>query len=137
MDLRTVCPLDGLGIRAEFCHGSAEGAEVIDHRLINEDVPVSQEENALLALGLPQAPDDLKGRIRFAGASGHDEQNAVLPLGNRFNGGVDGIALVIARRFAAAIVEVILEDDLLLVRGQSLPDPVSLPQLSRRRELIQ
>ena len=62
--------------------------------------------------GLPQPPDDLEGRVGLAGAGRHDQQNAVLALGDGLDRGVDGVDLIVARRLAAAVVEIILEDDL-------------------------
>ena len=120
--------------RAELGHCRAEGPEIIHHRLVNKDVAVGKEQDAFLASRLPQAPDNLKCGVGLAGARGHDQQDAVLALGNGFHGGVDGIALVIARGFAAAVIEVVLQDDLLFVRGQTLPDAVLFPQFGRRRK---
>ena len=74
------------------------GPEIIDHRLIDEDVAVGKKEDAFLAPGLPQAPDNLKCGVGLAGAGGHDEQDSVLALGNRFYRGIDGIGLVVAGR---------------------------------------
>ena len=116
-DLGAVLALDGLRAGAELGHGRAEGAEVVDHGLVDEDVAVGEEEDALLAPGLPQPPDDLEGGVGLAGAGGHDEQDAVLALGDGFDGRVDGDALVVARLLAAAVVEVVLEDDLLPASG--------------------
>ena len=116
-DFGAVLALDGLGAGAELGHGRAEGAEVVDHGLVDEDVAVGEEEDALLAAGLPQPPDDLEGGVGLAGAGGHDEQDAVLALGDGFDGRVDGVALVVARLLAAAVVEVVLKDDLLLRRA--------------------
>lgn len=73
----------------------------------------------------------------FACAGGHHKQNAVLPLCDRFNGGVDSIALVVAGLLAAAIIEVRLKDELLLLGEQSLPSSILAPQYARARKLIQ
>ena len=91
-DLGAVFALDGLRARAEFGHRRAEGAEIVDHRLVDEDVAVGKEQDAFLAAGLPQAPDNLKGGVGLAGAGGHDQQDAVLALGDGFDGCVDGVA---------------------------------------------
>ena len=132
-----VLALDGLRVGAELRHGGAEGAEVVHHRLIDEDIAVGEEEDAFLAAGLPQAPDDLEGGVGLAGAGGHDEEDAVLALGDGFDGRVDGDALVVARLLAAAVLEVVLEDDLFLLRGQAFPPAVFRPQslraMGRRR----
>ena len=129
-DLRAVFALDGLGAGAELGHRGAEGAEVVDHGLVDQDVAVGEEQDALLAAGLPQPPDDLKGGVGLAGAGGHDQQDAVLALGDGFDGCVDGIALVIARGLAAAVVEVVLQDNLFLVGRQALPRAVLLPKFN-------
>ena len=134
-DFGAVFALDGFRAGAELRHRRAEGPEVVDHRLVNQDVAVGEKQDALLAAGLPQSPDDLKGGVGLAGAGRHDQQHAVLALGNRFDGGVDGIALVVAGRLAAPVVEVVLKDDLLLVRRQPLPRAVFFPQFVGRREL--
>ena len=112
-DFGAVVALDGLGAGAELGHRRAEGPEIVDHRLVDEDVAVGEEEDAFLAAGLPQPPDDLKGGVGLAGAGGHDEQDAVLALGDGFDRRVDGVDLVVARGLAAAVVEVVLQDDLL------------------------
>ena len=110
------CALDGLGAGAELGHGRAEGTEVVDHGLVDQHVAVGQKEDAFLPAGLPQPPDDLEGGVGLAGAGGHDQQDAVLPLGDGFDGRVDGVALVVARLLAAAVVVVVLQDDLLLAQ---------------------
>ncbi len=42
-----IVALDGLRAGAELRHGGAEGAEVVHHRLVDEDIAVGKEENAL------------------------------------------------------------------------------------------
>ena len=79
----------------------------------------------------------LRTCLRFAVSRGHDQKDAILTLGNRLYCCVNGVALVVARRLPAAVVEVILEDDLFLVRRQALPRTVFSPQFSGRCELIQ
>ena len=69
---------------------------------------IYEEEDALLRSGLPKAPDDLKGGIGFTRAGGHDEQNAILVLGNRVDRPIDGIQLVVSRRFAGAVLVLFL-----------------------------
>ena len=130
-DLGAVGALDGLGAGAELGHGRAEGAEVVDHGLVDEDVAVGEKEDAFLPPGLPEPPDDLEGGVGLAGAGGHDEQDAVLPLGDGFDGGVDGVALVVARCLAAAVVEVVLEDDLLCCRASGPSRRSTWPRVRR------
>ena len=127
-DFGAVLALDGLGAGAELGHGRAEGAEVVDHGLVDQDIAVGKEQDALLAAGLPQSPDDLKGGVGLAGACGHDQQDAVLALGDGLDGGVDGVALVVARGLAAAVVEVVLQDNRFLVGGQPFPGAILLPR---------
>ena len=55
VNLGAVLAFDGLGACAELGHRGAEGPEVVDHRLIDEDVAVGEEQDAFLAAGLPQA----------------------------------------------------------------------------------
>ncbi len=54
-DFGAVLALDGFRARAELGHRRAEGPEIVDHRLIDEDVAVGKKEDAFLAAGLPQA----------------------------------------------------------------------------------
>ena len=74
---------------AELRHRRAERPEVVDHRLVDEHVAVGEEQDALLAPGLPQPPDDLERRVGLAGAGRHDQQDAVLALGDGLDRGVD------------------------------------------------
>src|SRR5207248_381962 len=52
-DVGAVLPFDSLRARAQFRHDRAERTKIIDHRLIDKDIAVGQEEDALLAAGLP------------------------------------------------------------------------------------
>ena len=124
-----------LAAGAELGHRRAERAEVVDHRLVDQHVAVGQEQDALLAARLPQPPDDLEGGVGLAGAGRHDQQDAVLPLGDGLDRGVDGVDLVVARLLAAAVVVIVLQDDLFLLGGQPLPGAVARPQRRRAREL--
>ena len=80
LDFGAVFALDGLRAGAELCHGGAEGTEVVHHGLVDQDIAIGEEKNALSLPGLPQAPDDLEGGVGLAGAGGHDEEDAVLAL---------------------------------------------------------
>ena len=121
----------------ELRHRRAERAEVVDHRLVDQHVAVGEKEDALLAARLPQPPDDLEGGVGLAGAGRHDEQDAVLALGDGLDRGVDGVALVVARLLAAAVVEVVLQDDLLRLRRRGPSrrgsSPTARPATGRRR----
>ena len=117
-----------LALVLKLRHRRAERAEVVDHRLVDQDVAVGEEQDALLAARLPQPPDDLERGVGLAGAGRHDEQDAVLALGDGLDGGVDGVDLVVARRLAAAVVEVVLKDDLLGFGVEALPGAVARPQ---------
>ena len=79
-DLGPVCALDGLRARTELGHCRTERPEIIHHRLIDEDIAVGKEQDAFLAPGLPQPPDNLKRGVGLAGAGSHDEENPVLAL---------------------------------------------------------
>ena len=84
--------------------------------------------------GLPKPPDDLKSGIGLAGAGRHDQQDSFVALGDGFDGGVDGVDLVVARGFIAAIVEIVLEDDGFGLGRQPLPGAIARPQVAGRRE---
>ena len=75
-----VLGLDCLRARAQLRHRALERAEVVDHRLVDEDVAVREVEDPLLAPALPESPDDLKRRVGLACAGRHDEQHTVLAL---------------------------------------------------------
>ena len=137
IDLGAVLPLDGLGVGRELRHRRAERAEVVHHRLVDQHVAVGEEQDALLAARLPQPPDDLERGVGLAGAGRHDQQDAVLALGDGLDRGVDGVDLIVARGLAAAVVEVVLKDDLsrLRRRGPSRRDsaPTDRRATERRR----
>jgi hypothetical protein len=71
-----------------FAIGRAKRTDIIDHSLINKDVAVGEKQDALFPARFPQAPDNPKRRVCFAGAGRHDEQYAVLTLGYGFNRGI-------------------------------------------------
>ena len=123
----TAAALDGLGARGQLGHRSAEGAKVVDHRLVDQHVAVGKEQDALPVTSLPQPPDDLEGGVGLARAGGHDEQDPILPFGDGFDRGVDGGDLVVARGLAPAVLVIVLEDDLLGLRRQALPGAIAGP----------
>ena len=124
---RAVRAFDGSGFRRQLGHRRAKRPEVIDHGLVDQNVAVGQKQDALLAARLPKPPNDLEGGIGLAGAGRHDQQDAVVALGDGLHGGVDGIDLVVTRRFAAAVVKIVLKDDLLGFRRQALPGAKARP----------
>ena len=137
LNLAPVCTFYGFGIDTELGHGAAKRAKVIDHGLVNQDVAVGEKQNTLLLPRLPQPPDDLKCRVGLTGACGHDQQDAVLTFGNGFHCSVDGVALVIARLFARAVVKVGLLDHFFLCRGQTLPCQITAPERCWAGKVIQ
>jgi hypothetical protein len=60
------------------------------------------------------------------------KEDAVLAPGDGFDGLVDGDSLVIARLLAAAVFEIVLEENLFLFRRQSFPRTVFPPKVSWR-----
>ena len=84
-------------------HDRAKRLEVIDQGLIDQDVPVDQEQDSLDDSCLPQPPDDLEGGVGLAGARRHDEQHALLASGHGFDRAVDGLDLIVARLFARSV----------------------------------
>jgi hypothetical protein len=108
----------------------AEGLEVVGPGLVDEDVAVGQVEDAFSGLGLPQSPDDLEGGVGLAGAGGHDQQEALLPVCDGLDDAVDGVELVVAGRLVAAVEVVVLLDDRRASGvSNSLPLAVALPEL--------
>ena len=118
----------------DFGHGRLEGLEVVDPGLIHQDIAIGQEKDALLGAGAPQAPDNLEGGIGLAGAGGHDEKDAILPLGNSLHGAIDGDLLVIAGHLARSARVVILGDNSLFGGFQSLCDAITMPEFGRGRK---
>ncbi len=93
---------------ADHRHGVFEMAKITAFGLVDQGVAVGQKENALFGAAFPQAVDDLKGDIRFAGAGRHDEQPPILPFGNGFHRAVNGDLLIIARRSAGRVKIIVL-----------------------------
>ena len=52
-DLGAVCALDSFRAGTELGHCRAEWPKIIDHRLIDKDVAVGEEQDAFLAPGFP------------------------------------------------------------------------------------
>ena len=129
LEIGAILALDRFCPSAELGHRRAERPKIIHHRLINQDIAVGEEEDALFASRLPQSPDDLKCSIGLPGARGHHEQNTILSLGDGFDCSIDSVGLVVAGAFAAAVLEIVLQDDLLLVWTKSLPCPIFCPEL--------
>ena len=104
--------------------------------MVDQDVSVSQEEDALLLSGLPKPPNDLKGGVGLAGASGHDQEDSVLPLCDGFQGAVDGLHLVVTGFFTAWVEVVVLGNCFLVLIGQAPRLAVPLPKNGRSGETI-
>ena len=97
----------------DFCHDRAEGLEIIDEGLVDEDVSIRQKEYTLDHAGLPKAPDNLKGGVGLAGTRRHDEQHSPFTAGDRFYRAVDRLDLVVAWLFAGRVIVVGLDDQFL------------------------
>jgi hypothetical protein len=107
------CCRDGIG------HGGTKGGEVVWFGLIDEDVAIGEKQDPLFGAGFPESSNDLEGGEGFAGAGGHDEDEAVAALGDRFEGLVDGVDLVVAGQFAAAVAVVVLGDQVSTIVGDA------------------
>ena len=59
-------------------------------------------------------------------------RTAVAALGDGLDGGVDGVDLIVARRLAAAVVEIVLKNDFLGLGRQALPGAIARPQVAWR-----
>ena len=113
----------------DFSHRAAERLEVVDSGLIDEDVPVGKEQDALLQPSLPQSPDDLESRVRLPGSGRHDQQHSVLSQRDGLDRAVDGVELVVPGRLATAVRMEVVRDDLLRRVVETLPLAVAAPQL--------
>ena len=116
---------------ADLGHGLTERLEVVRPGLIDKDVAIGQEQNPLTRARFPQSPDDLEGCVGLAGASGHDQQNAILSFGDSLNGAIDSVQLVIARLLAAPVTMEILGENSFDGIVEVLVGTVPLPQLGR------
>ena len=91
--------------------------------MVDKNVSVRKEQNSFHGLAAPETPDDVERRVGLSGTGSHYEQQAALSSANRFDGAVDGVALVVAGLFAAAIVVVLFgrdameSDSILLIVG--------------------
>ncbi len=113
----------------DFGHGRAEGGEVVLFGLIDEDVAIGEKQDPFFGAGFPESPDDLEGGEGFAGAGGHDEDEAIAALGDRFERLVDGVDLVVAGQFAAAVAVVVLGDQVGAIVGDAFVQAVFAPEL--------
>src|SRR5262249_42508783 len=132
-----VLALDSVSAGRKLRHCRAERPEVVHHRLIDQHVAIGEKQDAFFTARLPQPPDDLEGGVCLAGAGCHDQQNSVAARGNGLNRRVDRIDLVVARTFAATVVEIILKHDLLGLVGQAFPRAIAPPKLGRGRECVE
>lgn len=97
LNLATIVAFDGFRVRGQLGHRRAKRAEVVDHGLIDQHVPVGEEQNALPVPAFPKPPYDLERGVGLARARRHDEQDAVFTLGNRLHGGIGCVDLIVAR----------------------------------------
>ena len=122
-----VVPLD-LAV-GDLVHHLAKRCEILLDRLIDEDVAVREEEDALLGLGFPEPPDDLEGGVGFAGAGSHGQQDSLLAIGDGSECAINGNALVVVGRFVGAIGVTGLGDHLpLWLRRDVFPPLVEVPE---------
>jgi hypothetical protein len=120
--------LHALGVGAQLGHRTLERPEVVDHGLVDQDVPIGQEQDAFLGAALPQPPDDLESGVGLASAGGHDQQRSVLAAGHRLHSSVDGVELVVARGLGRRVV---MLGDLAHFGRPALPGTVACPQFRR------
>lgn len=121
----------------DFRHDLCKRLEVLLHGLVDKNVAVSKEQDLFLSAGFPKAMNNLERSISLASAGRHNEENAVLPTGNRINGAVDGDALIVARGLITQLEIVRLGNKLFLLRREMLVADVPLPEIMRRGKLLQ
>lgn len=79
----------------------------------------------------------MEGGEGLSSAGGHDQQDAVLPFGDRFDRGVDGVALVVVGLRSSLANPIVLQDDLFDVGGEPFPGDVAGPQVAGGREGVE
>src|SRR3989338_3187051 len=112
----------------DFRHDRAEGLEVVDQRLVDENVSVCQKQDSLDLTSFPQPPDNLKCRVGLAGACRHDEQHAFLATGYSFNSSIDCFHLIVTRLFARNIYVVGLNNKFFFAIFNPAITLVAIPQ---------
>lgn len=114
-------------------HLIAEVAEVARPGLVQQDVAVRQEEDALFKPRFPKLPDDLKGREGLARAGGHHQQYSILPFRHRLHRPVDRHDLVVARLLSVLVFIELVGDHLFhRIVFDALVALIPLPQFLRR-----
>ena len=109
-------------------HLVAEVFEVAPAGLVDQRSAIGQEKDSFFHTRLPQPVDDLKSRVRFACAGGHDQQDAVIAFGDGFHRAVDGDLLIVSWRATGAIRKVFLRGNPVFVcRGEALEHFIAQP----------
>ncbi len=133
----SVRKFDGFAFGAQLGHRAFEWSKVIDHRLIDQDVAISKEQDSFFRTGFPKSPDDLECGKGLAGAGGHDQQGSLLSLTDGVDYTIDCDGLVVSRATSTAVRVVRLCHDRDVGRSDLLCVTVLLPELLWRWELIQ
>ena len=124
-------------VSGHFHRRRAERLEVVDQRLVDEDVSVHEKQRPLDVTCLPQTPDDLERRIGLTRPGRHDEQNAALSCGDRLDRAIDGLGLIVAGLLAARVLVIGLEHQRLRGVLDSAMSLISFPHNVGRREPVQ
>ena len=130
------------GFPIDLVAGFAERKEYFVLWVVNENVPIGQEQDSRAAVlarlvpsRVPELPTDLEGDHGLPRASSEREQHSLLALENRLDSAVDGDLLVVAWRLTAQVVGG-REKSLGGLVGDALGAFQSRPQLLGGREPV-
>ena len=111
--------------------------KILLNGLIHKDITVSQIENLFLHIALKQTINDLECGISLARTGSHNQQKAILSLGNSINCSVNCNTLIITRRIGILAAIIGLGSNCFLLWCHGGLSFVSSHQLSFRREFVQ
>ena len=111
--------------------------KILLDRLIDQNIAVCKVEDLTLHPALKQAVHDLERGIGFTRAGGHNQEQTILPFGNRVNCAIDCYSLIITGRIGVLATVVRLLLSRLLLRCHAGLQLVASDQFLFAGELIQ
>ena len=112
-------------------------SKILLDRLVYQYITVGKVKNLPFHFALEQTINNLEGCVCLAGASGHNQQQAVLPSGNSINRSVDGYSLIVAWGISVLTAVVWLLLNGFLLRRQARLQFITCNQLFLCRKFIQ
>ena len=113
-----------------FVNGLFKRCEVLQNALVNKNISVSQIQDSLFKVRTKQTIHDLESSICFARSRCHDKQQSLLTSGNRFDGSIYCISLIVAWRVCTLRRIVRLRNNFLFRIGNALA-AIQLSVISR------